>query len=50
MDAIKWNSNYVREAFEKMGFWVLGDYDSPVLPVILESGPMMYYMSRLCLE
>lgn len=48
--AIKRNANYFRKGLNEAGFWALGDFDSPVIPIIIEVGPMMYYFSRLALE
>lgn len=44
------NANYVRDRLEKMGVWVLGDYDSAVIPVMIANPAKMPAVSRECLK
>ncbi|CAM0914124.1 unnamed protein product [Alopecurus aequalis] len=47
---IRENSNFFRSELEKMGFQVLGDYDSPVIPIMLYNYAKMPAFSRECLR
>jgi serine palmitoyltransferase len=44
------NSNYFRRRLQELGFEVLGDRDSPVVPVITYQPSKMPSMSRYCLR
>ncbi len=48
--ALKENSNYFRRALKARGFHVLGDEDSPVVPVMTFYAAKIPALSRLCLE
>ena len=48
LDAIKLNANYVREKLEKMGCEVLGDRDSPVIPLMLYIPTKISLFSQMC--
>jgi serine palmitoyltransferase len=50
LQAIKDNANYFREKLERMGCEVLGDRDSPVLPVMLYIPTKISMFSRMCFE
>ena len=50
LQAIKDNANYVREKLEQMGCEVLGDRDSPVVPLMLYIPTKISMFSRMCLE
>uniref|UniRef100_A0A2N9EHB6 Aminotransferase class I/classII large domain-containing protein n=1 Tax=Fagus sylvatica TaxID=28930 RepID=A0A2N9EHB6_FAGSY len=47
---IRENSNFFRSELEKMGLEVLGDYDSPVMPIMLYNPAKMPAFSRECLK
>ncbi|BAB90752.1 putative serine palmitoyltransferase [Oryza sativa Japonica Group] len=47
---IRENSNFFRSELEKMGFEVLGDNDSPVMPIMLYNPAKMPAFSRECLR
>jgi len=47
---LKENSNYFRRALKQRGFHVLGDEDSPVVPVMTYYAAKIPALSRLCLE
>jgi len=47
---IKDNANYVRAKLEQMGCEVLGDKDSPVVPLMLYIPTKISLFSRMCLE
>jgi serine palmitoyltransferase len=47
---IRENSNFFRSELEKMGLEVLGDYDSPVMPIMLYNPAKMPAFSRECLR
>jgi 7-keto-8-aminopelargonate synthetase-like enzyme len=47
---IRDNSNYFRERLEQEGFKVLGDEDSPIIPVMLHHPRKMAMFSRKCLS
>ncbi|CAE7344771.1 LCB2b [Symbiodinium necroappetens] len=48
--AIKENANYFREELARRGFKVLGDVDSPIIPVMLHHPWKMAAFSRRCLD
>jgi len=50
LDAIKRNANYVRNRLIDMGCEVLGDEDSPVVPVMLYIPTKISMFSRMCLD
>ncbi|KAM0066311.1 putative serine C-palmitoyltransferase [Helianthus debilis subsp. tardiflorus] len=47
---IRDNSNYFRSELHKMGFEVLGDEDSPVMPIMLYNPAKIPAFSRECLK
>ncbi|KAK9104057.1 hypothetical protein Scep_020901 [Stephania cephalantha] len=47
---IRENSNFFRSELIKMGFEVLGDNDSPVMPIMLYNPAKIPAFSRLCLK
>lgn len=47
---IRENSNYFRSELQKMGFEVLGDNDSPVMPIMLYNPAKLHAFSRECLK
>ncbi|GAV59537.1 Aminotran_1_2 domain-containing protein [Cephalotus follicularis] len=47
---IRENSNFFRSALQKMGFEVLGDNDSPVMPIMLYNPAKIPAFSRECLK
>ncbi|CAK0904366.1 unnamed protein product [Prorocentrum cordatum] len=47
---IRDNSNFFRSRLEEEGFKVLGDVDSPIVPVMLHHPHKMARFSRACLE
>ena len=47
---IRANSNFFRSELQKMGFEVLGDNDSPVMPVMLYTPAQIPAFSRGCLK
>ncbi|KAJ4973965.1 hypothetical protein NE237_007139 [Protea cynaroides] len=47
---IRENSNFFRSELQKMGFEVLGDYDSPVMPIMLYNPAKIPAFSRECLK
>lgn len=48
--ALRENSNYFRHELEKMGLHVYGDYDSPIIPVLLYQPAKIAAFSRECLR
>jgi serine palmitoyltransferase len=48
--ALRENSNFFRNKLKEMGFRVIGDEDSPVIPVMLFHPAKIAAFSRLCLE
>lgn len=48
--ALKRNSNYFRAHLIRAGFHVLGDWDSPVMPVMLYMPGLLRRFSEMCLE
>ncbi|CAM9755992.1 unnamed protein product [Chrysoparadoxa australica] len=48
LKALKDNSNFVRNRLEKMGVHVYGDYNSPVIPVLLYMPGKIAAFSREC--
>ncbi|CAD7928017.1 unnamed protein product [Amoebophrya sp. A120] len=49
LKSIRENSNYFREELQKMGYCVLGDVDSPVIPVLMDPLGMLE-LSKRCLD
>ena len=47
---IRENSNFFRSELKKMGFEVLGDNDSPVMPIMLYNPAKIPAFSRECLR
>ncbi|ERM96202.1 hypothetical protein AMTRI_Chr09g14700 [Amborella trichopoda] len=47
---VRENSNFFRSELKKMGFEVLGDNDSPVMPIMLYNPAKIPAFSRGCLE
>nr|ADN33867.1 serine palmitoyltransferase [Cucumis melo subsp. melo] len=47
---IRENSNFFRSELQKMGFEVLGDNDSPVMPIMLYNPAKIPAFSRECLN
>ncbi|ONK58588.1 uncharacterized protein A4U43_C09F14610 [Asparagus officinalis] len=47
---IRENSNFFRSELKRMGFEVLGDNDSPVMPIMLYNPAKVPYFSRECLR
>lgn len=50
IDALRENANYFRKGLVKMGLQVLGDADSPVMPILLYNPPKIAAFSRECLK
>ena len=50
IDALRNNSNYFRKGLINMGLQVLGDADSPVMPVLLYNPTKIAAFSRECLK
>jgi serine palmitoyltransferase len=50
LQALRDNSNYFRWRLEQMGLQVLGQYDSPVIPVMLYHMTKIASFSRECLK
>jgi serine palmitoyltransferase len=48
LQALRDNSNYFRMRLEEMGLQVLGQYDSPVVPVMLYNPTKIAAFSREC--
>eukprot|EP00457_Paulinella_chromatophora_P003629 gb/GEZN01003637.1/.p1 GENE.gb/GEZN01003637.1/~~gb/GEZN01003637.1/.p1 ORF type:complete len:509 (-),score=84.28 gb/GEZN01003637.1/:507-2033(-) len=49
LDSLKANSNYFRKRMREIGCMVLGDEDSPVVPVMILMPTKLVGFSRLCL-
>jgi len=49
-ETLRRNSIYFRTKLKEKGFLVMGNYDSPVIPVIMYSVVVITAFSRLCLE
>eukprot|EP01133_Synstelium_polycarpum_P003467 gene3467-3946_t len=47
---LKDNSNFFRESLRQMGFKILGNKDSPVIPLMLYNPSKIAMFSRACLE
>lgn len=43
IESLRRNSNYFRRELARKGFWVLGDEDSPVVPVLMDQENMWYF-------
>lgn len=50
IQALRDNSNYFRMRLEEMGLLVLGQYDSPIMPVMLYNPTKIGAFSRECLK
>eukprot|EP00505_MAST-04D_sp_SCG-Rhode-Island_P003926 Stramenopile-MAST_4_protein_3926 len=50
IQALKENSNYFRQGLMNLGLQVLGDFDSPVMPVLLYNPTKIAAFSRECLK
>jgi len=50
IEALQRNSIYFRSRLKERGYLVYGNYDSPVIPVILYSPVIMVAFSQLCLK
>ena len=50
LDDLRNNSNYFRKGLINMGLQVLGDADSPVMPVLLYNPTKIGAFSRECLK
>jgi len=48
--SLRANANYFRQALKARGFHVLGDEDSPVIPIMCYYSGKIPALSRLCLE
>jgi serine palmitoyltransferase len=49
IDSLRENSNYFRSEMERIGVSVVGDYDSPVVPVLIYQPAKIAAFSRECL-
>jgi len=47
---LKDNSNYFRTSLLKLGFHVIGNHDSPIVPIMLYHPAKLPALSRACLE
>jgi len=47
---LRQNSNYFRDEMKRIGFHVLGDYDSPIVPVMIYLPSKIAAFSRECIE
>ncbi|KAJ5075243.1 hypothetical protein M0811_07596 [Anaeramoeba ignava] len=50
VEKLRENSNYFRERLVRMGFEVMGDFDSPVIPIMLYCPAIFTTFSRECLQ
>jgi serine palmitoyltransferase len=50
INALRDNSNYFRMRLTEMGLHVLGNYDSPIMPVMLYNPTKIAAFSRECLK
>eukprot|EP01102_Stenamoeba_stenopodia_P005290 TRINITY_DN1585_c0_g1_i1.p1 TRINITY_DN1585_c0_g1~~TRINITY_DN1585_c0_g1_i1.p1 ORF type:complete len:510 (+),score=87.80 TRINITY_DN1585_c0_g1_i1:268-1797(+) len=50
LEDLRNNSVYFRRRLKELGFWVFGDNDSPIIPVMLYSLSTMVAFSRLCMK
>ncbi|XP_077227405.1 long chain base biosynthesis protein 2a-like [Tasmannia lanceolata] len=50
LSQIRENSNFFRSELHKMGFEVLGDFDSPIMPIMLYNPAKIPAFSRECLK
>jgi len=50
LDALRENSDYFREKVTNLGFHVLGDYGSPIVPIMLYQPAKIPAFSRECLK
>ena len=49
LDGLKANRNYFRWHLLRLGFAVLGDWDSPVMPIMLYMPAALVAVGRMCL-
>jgi serine palmitoyltransferase len=47
---LRFNSNYFRSGLLRLGFQVLGDWDSPIMPIMLYLPGALLNFSQFCLE
>ena len=50
LNRVRENSNFFRSELQKMGFEVLGDQDSPVMPIMLYNPSKIIAFSRECFK
>jgi serine palmitoyltransferase len=50
LQALRDNSNYFRMKLREMGFLVLGQYDSPIMPIMLYHPSKISFFSRECFK
>ena len=50
LDALVNNSNYFRSGLKKLGLEVIGDYDSPIIPIMIYCPAKLCSFSRECLK
>ena len=50
IDALKSNSNYFRSELQAFGLHVYGDWDSPIVPVLLYNPTKIAAFSRECFD
>jgi len=50
LQAVRDNSNYFRMRLKEMGLHVLGNYDSPIIPVMLYNPTKIAAFSRECMK
>lgn len=50
LTALRKNANYFRKGLIEMGAHTIGDWDSPVVPVIFGMPALLGYFSRECLK
>jgi len=50
LQALRDNSNYFRMRLQDMGLYVLGQFDSPIMPVMLYNPTKIGAFSRECLK
>jgi serine palmitoyltransferase len=48
LQALRDNSNYFRMGLEDLGLYVLGQYDSPIMPIMLYNPTKISSFSREC--
>jgi serine palmitoyltransferase len=50
IERLKYNSNFFRDEMKKLGLHVMGDYDSPIIPVMIYFPCKIGAFSRECLK